>query len=101
MLEPNEDTSLMFYSRFNILDENFSELGFSINDKMKIYSILAAILNLENVEFESLTDDDSCNVAIASRICLCNTAALLGISEWELEDGLICLTLEIGNQQIK
>ncbi|XP_055307476.1 myosin heavy chain 95F-like [Sitodiplosis mosellana] len=99
VLKPNEDTT--FYSRFNIVDENLSGLGFTINNKKSIYIILAAILNLGNIQFESLTDDDSCNVTIASNIYLCNAAALLGVDERELADGLTSLTLEMGNQRIK
>lgn len=63
--------------------------------------ILAAILNLGNIQFESLTDDDSCNVTTASHIYLCNAAALLGVDERELTDGLTSLTLEMGDHRIK
>lgn len=83
------------------MDNNLSGLGFTINNKLSVYKILAAILNLGNIQFESLTDDDSCNVTIASRIYLCKTAALLGVDERELADGLTSRTLEMGNQRIK
>lgn len=82
MSKSNEDT--IFCNRFNIVDENLSRLGFTINNKTKIYTILAAILNLGNIEFESLIDDDSCNVTTPSQIYLCNAAALLGVTEREL-----------------
>lgn len=63
--------------------------------------ILAAILNLGNIQFESLSNDDGCNIETASRIYLCNAAALLGADEGDLEEGLTSRTLELASQKIK
>lgn len=99
ILVSNEEPD--FYRKFSILNENLNELGFTINDRTKIYMILSAILNLGNIEFESLSDDDSCNITVTSRIFLCNAAALLGTNERELADSLTSITLGMCNQQIK
>lgn len=83
------------------VDGNMTRLGFTETAKKNIYTILSAILNLGNIEFEARTDLDSCSIKIESRVFVCNAAALLSIKESELEDALTSYTREIGNQTIK
>lgn len=76
-------------------------LGFTPNDKNIIYMVLSAILNLGNIQFESVTNGDGCSIQIQSRAFLCNAAALLKITEFELEDALTTRTIKAGTQTFK
>lgn len=86
---------------FHLVDDNMSTLGFSTKHKHAIYMILSAILNLGNIQFDTLTNGESVYITIDSRKFLCNAAALLKLNETELEDILICHTREVGKLQIK
>lgn len=83
------------------MDENFSKFGFSTNHKQVIYMVLSAILNLGNIQFDTLTNGDSINIKVESRNFLCNAAALLKVDELELESVLTSHIREVGKLQIK
>lgn len=63
--------------------------------------VLSAILNLGNIEFYESPADNTSRIKNESKKFVCNAAALLKISEIELEGVLTCFTREVGNQQIK
>lgn len=63
--------------------------------------VLSAILNLGNIQFDALTNDDSSHIKIDSDNFLCNAAALLKVDKLELEDVLISRTRQIGKLQTK
>lgn len=86
---------------FHIVDTYLGKFGCTVSKKNAIYMVLSGILNLGNIEFEPISDEDSCFVTLKSRNFLCNAAALLSINETELENALIYNTRIIGNQQIK
>lgn len=90
-----------FRTSFKRLDEKLSTFGLTKNDKNSIYMIVSAILNLGNVEFDENTNDNSTSITIESRKFLYNSAALLKVTESELEDVLTCITREVCNQKIK
>lgn len=85
---------------FLLVDEKLTALGFTSLDKQTIYMVLAAILNLGNIDFET-NNNDGCFIQIESLKFLCSAAALLKIDESELKDALTCHTRVIGKQQIK
>lgn len=90
----------VFYNNFRLVDKNLSMLGLSTNHKQVIYMVLSAILNLGNIQFDSLTNGES-YIENDSRKFFCNAAILLKIDESELEAALICQIKEMGKQQIK
>lgn len=98
LIKSTADT--VFKNNFIIVDENMSALGFSTERKQTIYMVLSAIMNLGNIQFDTLADDSIC-IKIDSRQFLCNAAALLKLDEMQLEDVLISHTREVGNLQIK
>lgn len=83
------------------MDENFSAHGFTADHKNVTYMVLSAILNLGNIQFDAMTNDDSSYIKIESRNFLCNAAILLKVDELELEDVLIRHTRVMGKLQIK
>lgn len=85
---------------FLLVDNKLTALGFTLLDKQTIYMVLAAILNLGNIDFEE-NNNDGCFIRTESLKFLCSIAALLKIDESELKDALICHTRVVGNQQIK
>ncbi|XP_055308313.1 myosin heavy chain 95F-like [Sitodiplosis mosellana] len=98
IFKTNDNTCLD--TNFNLLEKNLSKLGFTMNDKKNIYSVLSAILNLGNVEYEKISSDESCSIKIESRKYLCSAAALLNINEVELEEVLTSHTREVCGQRI-
>lgn len=79
---------MIWREKFSHADNCLTMLEFNGSSKIHIHMVLSAILNLGNIEFESLNDDVSFRIDVHSRKFLCNAAALLNISEIELEDAL-------------
>lgn len=63
--------------------------------------ILSAILNLGNIEFDAMLDDDHCSIGIESQTPLCNAAVLLNVDIKELGDALTSYTRLIRNQKFE
>lgn len=82
------------------MDNYLDKFSFTAKNKNTIYMILAAILNLGNVQFETAANDESF-INVETRIFLYNSAALLNINEMDLEDALISHTREVNNQKFK
>lgn len=91
----------VFENHFHLVDENLSTLGFSTNQKQAIYMVLSAILNVGNIHFDALINDDRIQINVDSHGFLRNAAVLLKINESDLEDVLICHIREVGKTQIK
>lgn len=91
----------VFRNSFKDLDEKLSSFGLTKINKNTIYMIVSAILNLGNIEFDERPTDNTSCIKNDSRKFLCSAAALLKITESELEDVLTCLTREVGHQKIK
>lgn len=87
--------------RFSQLNDHLNTLGFNANDKMSIYTVLAAVLNIGNIQFESRTDNESSFIKADSQIHLSNAALLLNIEEQELVDALVSKTRIIQSQPIR
>lgn len=83
------------------MDENLNSLGFSAIHKQFIYMVLSAILNLGNIEFSVLANDDKAAIETYSRKFLRHAAALLKLDESDLESILINRIREIGDHRIK
>lgn len=81
------------------VDENLTTLGFSDSDKT-IYRTLSAILNMGNIEFDAVTDNDSCFITAETQIYLRNAAILLNMDIMELSKALTSYTRVIDKQNI-
>lgn len=75
---------------FTILDKALSRLGLSDNDKIQIYTTVAAVLHLGNVEFEDNPEDTrgGCRVSKSKEKSLKIASKLLGIDPSELMQAL-------------
>lgn len=82
------------------VDENLTTLGFSDSDKTAIYRTLSAILNMGNIEFDAVTDNDSCFITAETQIYLRNAAILLNMDIMELSKALTSYTRVINKQNI-
>lgn len=75
---------------FTALDKALSRLGLSENEKLQIYTMVAAVLHLGNVEFEDNPEDTrgGCRVAKGKEKSLDIASKLLGIDASELTQAL-------------
>lgn len=77
------------------VDNAFSDIGVSNDEKSKIYKVLAAILNLGNVDFEEDISTGKSQVVEITQIHLCYAAKLLEIDAKVLETSLLTREMEI------
>ncbi|XP_072010224.1 myosin-IIIa isoform X4 [Engystomops pustulosus] len=79
-----------FYkTQFDLIEQCFKVIGFTMEELGSVYSILAAILNVGNIDFTSVASEhqiDKSNIANPS--VLENSASLLCIQSDELHDAL-------------
>lgn len=88
---------------FNVLNQALTHLGLSNNQIMEIYSTVAAVLHLGNIEFEDNPEDSKggCRVAQSSERSLIMSAKLLGIDSNELCQALISRVMQSARGGIK
>ncbi|XP_077159533.1 myosin-IIIa isoform X2 [Paroedura picta] len=79
-----------FYkSQFELIEQCFKVIGFTMEELGSVYSILAAILNVGNIEFSSVVTEHMIDKSIISNPTpLENSASLLCIQADELQDAL-------------
>lgn len=75
-------------TNFLKIDEQLATFGLTRDERECVYKLLAGILHLGNIEFES-SDDDSCRIAITSEDTYKTVAQLLSIELSVLESNLI------------
>lgn len=76
--------------------------GILAEKKDCIYSVLAAVLILGNITFETcVSNDDRCYIPGESQEILNNLAVLLGMNKAELEDVLTNRTISVANSKIR
>lgn len=75
---------------FTALDSALSRLGLSENERLQIYTMVAAVLHLGNIEFEENPEDTrgGCRVANSKEKSLVVASKLLGIDPSELTQAL-------------
>lgn len=87
---------------FNMINANLEYFGISAEKKILLYSVLAAILNVGNIKFDTCaSNDEQCSIPDESQEILNNVALLLGVNKAELEDALTTRTMEVLNSQIR
>lgn len=87
---PLKDTLLDDVKDFTILDQALGRLGLSDAEKLQIYTMVAAVLHLGNVEFEDNPEDTrgGCRVVKSKETALNTASKLLGIDPSELTQAL-------------
>lgn len=103
----DEDCAMKKYTNnncieFNSIDTRLTSLGFSDGQKNGIYTILSAILNLGNIQFENLPySDDRSIVTEKSQLFLDHVAVLLKINRSTLQDAFISRTINVAGSEIQ
>ncbi|XP_053428738.1 myosin-IIIa [Nycticebus coucang] len=79
-----------FYkSQYELIEQCFKVIGFTLEQLGSIYSILAAILNVGNIEFSSVASEHQIDKShISNHTALENSASLLCIQADELQEAL-------------
>ncbi|XP_004404052.1 PREDICTED: myosin-IIIa [Odobenus rosmarus divergens] len=79
-----------FYkSQYELIEQCFKLIGFTMEQLGSIYSILAAILNVGNIEFSSVATEHQIDKShISNHVALENSASLLCIQADELQEAL-------------
>ncbi|XP_059951453.1 myosin-IIIa isoform X3 [Mesoplodon densirostris] len=79
-----------FYkSQYELIEQCFKVIGFTMEQLGSVYSILAAILNVGNIEFSSVATEHQIDKShIANHAALENSASLLCIQADELQEAL-------------
>ncbi|XP_018413451.1 PREDICTED: myosin-IIIa, partial [Nanorana parkeri] len=79
-----------FYkTQFDLIEQCFKVIGFTMEELGSVYSILAAILNVGNIDFTSVASEHQIDKStIANPSVLENSASLLCIQADELRDAL-------------
>ncbi|XP_069504253.1 myosin-IIIa isoform X2 [Ambystoma mexicanum] len=78
-----------YKSQFELIEQCFKVIGFTMEELGSVYSILAAILNVGNIEFSSVVSEHQIDKSIISNATVLeNSAALLCIQADELQEAL-------------
>lgn len=87
---PLKDTLLDDVDDFNTLNGALSRLGLNESERLQIYTMVAAVLHLGNVEFEDNPEDTrgGCRVVKSKEKSLVIASKLLGIDPSELTQAL-------------
>ena len=82
MKDPLQDD----YKNFYAVDNDLKNLGMSDSERFSVYSTIASVLHLGNVEFEDDPDDNrgGCRVTEKAEKSLQITAQLMGLDPDEL-----------------
>ncbi|XP_013370798.1 PREDICTED: myosin-IIIa [Chinchilla lanigera] len=83
-------TNNSFYkSQYELIEQCFKVIGFTMEQLGSVYSILAAILNVGNIEFSSVATEHQIDKSyIYNHVALENSASLLCIQADELQEAL-------------
>ncbi|XP_075683644.1 myosin-IIIa [Rhinoderma darwinii] len=82
-------SNTFYKTQFDLIEQCFKVIGFTMEELGSVYSILAAILNVGNIDFTSVASEhqiDKSNISNPS--VLENSASLLCIQPDELQDAL-------------
>ncbi|CAG9815351.1 unnamed protein product [Phaedon cochleariae] len=93
---PLKDILLDDISGFHELDEALSRLGISDSDRLQIYTTVAAVLHLGNVEFEDNPEDTrgGSRVVAARERSLATASKLLDIDPGELKQAMVSRVMQ-------
>lgn len=100
---PLKDTLVDDVEGFELLDTALTRLGLQDKEKTEIYTLVAAVLHLGNVEFEENPEDTrgGCRVSHSSEKSLLISSKLLGIDPNELKQALVSRVMQSSRGGIK
>nr|XP_019604661.1 PREDICTED: myosin-IIIa [Rhinolophus sinicus] len=79
----------VYKSQYELIEQCFKVIGFTMEQLGSVYSILAAILNVGNIEFSSVATEHQIDKShISNHAALENSASLLCIQADELQEAL-------------
>ena len=84
------DLKMDDYSDFHTVDRDLANIGVEDEDRLAVYTAIAAVLHLGNISFEDNPDDNTggCMLSPSSQSSLEITAKLLGLEPPELRSAL-------------
>ncbi|XP_012266629.2 myosin heavy chain 95F-like isoform X2 [Athalia rosae] len=88
---------------FNTIDEALARLGMTDDERMEIYTMIAAVLHLGNITFEDNPEDakGGSRITSDSEISVVTSASLLGVDPDELRQALISKVMQTSRGGIK
>lgn len=88
---------------FKNLDEALARIGLTDAERLEVYSTVAAVLHLGNVEFEDDPDDTrgGCRLAASKEKSLVLSAQLLGIDPEDLKQALVSRVMQSSRGGVK
>lgn len=86
--------------KFQQLQRAFSSLGVSKEEQMSVYSVVAGILHLGNIEFDDVYDSDQVAVHVDCVPSMQLAAKLFGVDEEALKKRMTTQSLVVGVQTI-
>ncbi|KAK7866674.1 hypothetical protein R5R35_006058 [Gryllus longicercus] len=88
---------------FKAMDEALGRLGMSENERLDVYSTVAAVLHLGNVAFEDNPEDSKggCRVCADSEKALSQASKLMGVDPEELRQALVSKVLQTSRGGVK
>jgi len=91
-----KDTRMDDYSDFQTVDRDLGNIGLSSDDRLSVYTTIAAVLHLGNITFEDNPEDNTggCMIAPSSANSLAITAELLGLEQEELTSALLSRVMQ-------
>ncbi|KAK9747364.1 Myosin head (motor domain) [Popillia japonica] len=100
---PLKDNLVDDVQDFKTLDSALSRMGISDADKMQIYTMVAAVLHLGNVEFEDDPEDTrgGCRAKQSGESSLAIASTLLGIDASELKQALTSRVMQSSRGGVK
>lgn len=100
---PLHDILLDDLDDFTELDKALVRMGLSDNERLQIYSTVAAVLHLGNIEFEDNPDDarGGCQVASSKERSLLIASKLLDIDPSDLKQALVSRVMQSSRGGLK
>ncbi|XP_049820638.1 myosin heavy chain 95F isoform X2 [Aethina tumida] len=100
---PLKDIILDDVEDFKNLDEALARIGLTDAERLEVYSTVAAVLHLGNVEFEDDPDDTrgGCRLAASKEKSLVLSAQLLGIDPEDLKQALVSRVMQSSRGGVK
>ncbi|XP_013788339.1 unconventional myosin-VI-like [Limulus polyphemus] len=100
---PLKDPLLDDVGDFQVLDKALKNIGLSEQEKLAIYTVVAAVLHMGNVTFEDSPDDTrgGCKVASSSESSLKTAASLMGLDPEDLRQSLLCRVMQPSKGGVK
>jgi len=91
-----KDTRMDDYSDFQTVDRDLGNIGLSKEDRLSVYTTIAAVLHLGNISFEDNPEDNTggCMISPSSTNSLAITAELLGLEQEDLTSALLSRVMQ-------